>query len=146
MSEELNACRNDAAATHDALYGRLAIANAERERAQLSLQQSQELVGNDLCNLCKCIFIFNSIFGLTLTSFVANSKHHIMELEHKVTTLTNKVDSLQNRNEELVAEMTATTAGFIDAQNRLQAEKFNNVNAQSTDALFRAQQDRYIGF
>ncbi|XP_077294635.1 uncharacterized protein LOC143917111 [Arctopsyche grandis] len=117
LSEELNACRDDAAATHDALYGRLAIANAERERAQFSLQQSQELV--------------------------ANSKHHIMELEHKVTTLTNKVDSLQNRNEELVAEVTATTAGLIDAQNRFQAEKFNNGNAQNTDALFRAQQDRY---
>lgn len=59
--------------------------------------------------------------------------------------LSNKVETLQNQNDELTAEVSAATAILIDTQTRMQAEKFKNGNVQ-TDALFRAQQERYDGF
>ncbi|XP_041982798.1 intracellular protein transport protein USO1-like [Aricia agestis] len=99
----------------DSLRARLQAAIQDKDKAELSLQESQHLL--------------------------ASSKHKLLEREQQISSLTDKIKMIEDEKQELQLQVTATNVALQEKQQRLLTLQV--AHSHDTDALFREQQDRH---
>lgn len=103
----------------DELKKRLAIADGEKERANMSRQQTHEL-------------------------FV-KSKQKLSETEENISELNSKIKMLDDRNMKMLAELESTKSLLADTQHKYQMVERNNSysSEKHTDSMIKQLNDRH---
>lgn len=117
LAEQLAASQHAADLESESLRSRLTIAHDETKRAEMSLQQSQQLL--------------------------ATQQHRVRELEQQLLEQQKRCTDHDQRTQQLAAELQATGVALQDAQHQLQVTRRNLDVKSNADALFREQQARH---